>query len=89
VQSQVGLSLVVPVEAPTVAAMALYPAHQCPPASVAPTPTRSFVLRLEDAASKRHAFVGVSFAERATAFDFLVAVRWVGRRVLAWPFRVF
>lgn len=32
------------------------------------------MLRLEDAASRRHAFVGVSFAERSTAFDFNVAI---------------
>lgn len=32
------------------------------------------MLRLEDAASKRHAFVGVSFAERSTAFDFNVSI---------------
>jgi hypothetical protein len=37
--------------------------------------SRNFVLRLEDGASKRHAFVGVSFSDRAAAFDFNVAIQ--------------
>jgi len=36
--------------------------------------SRNFVLRLVDAASGRRAFVGLSFADRGTAFDFNVAL---------------
>lgn len=36
--------------------------------------SRNFALRLVDPATSRHAFIGMSFAERATAFDFNVSI---------------
>lgn len=43
------------------------------PTAAGPSPPHTH-RRLEDAASKRHAFVGVSFSDRPTAFDFNVAI---------------
>ena len=41
--------------------------------------SRNFVLRLVDSSTGRHAFVGLSFADRSEAFDFNVAlVRYQG-----------